>query len=378
MKAPALPSTVPRTGKVFDAIVVGGGLVGTAIALGLQSRGLDTVLLDEGDVAFRAARGNFGLVWVQSKGHTYRPYARLSRRAAGEWPAFARDLADRTGIDVGLESAGGFYLCLSEAEFAARARLMERQFEADLPVPDAYEMMDRRTLRDHLPDIGEAVVGACFCRLDGAANPLALFHALHAAYHRAGGTLRSGMPARRITPAAEGGSVDTDGGRYSAPRIVLAAGLANADLGADIGLQMPVRPVRGQILVTQKLPARLRYPTHTIRQMPEGGIILGDSREDVGLDDGTRPEVMSAIAGRAIASFPFLEHVHLLRAWGGLRTMTPDGVPLYRQSRAHSGLFGINVHSGVTLAPIHAGALAAAIVDGHVAEAFPEFAELRS
>ncbi len=159
---------------------------------------------------------------------------------------------------------------------------------------------------------------------------------------------------------------------------MLAAGLANVELGAGIDLSMPVRPVRGQILVTHKMPVRLRYPTHTIRQMPEGAIILGDSREDVGQDDGTRPEVMSAIARRAIASFPFLEHVHLLRAWGGLRTMTPDGVPLYRQSSTHPGLFGVNVHSGVTLAPIHVGPLAAAIAEGHVAEAFPDFAGLRT
>jgi len=52
----------------FDAIVIGGGLVGSAIAWGLQREGLKTVLLDEGDHAFRASRGNFGLVWVQSKG----------------------------------------------------------------------------------------------------------------------------------------------------------------------------------------------------------------------------------------------------------------------------------------------------------------------
>ncbi len=61
--------TAPRRRREFDAIVIGGGLVGAAIAHGLQcGAGLATALLDEGDVAYRASRGNFGLVWVQSKG----------------------------------------------------------------------------------------------------------------------------------------------------------------------------------------------------------------------------------------------------------------------------------------------------------------------
>ena len=81
-----------------EAIVVGGGLVGAAIALGLRDRGLDTVLLDEGDIAFRASRGNFGLVWVQSKGLGAPWYQRWTRNSAQEWPALAADLASRTGI----------------------------------------------------------------------------------------------------------------------------------------------------------------------------------------------------------------------------------------------------------------------------------------
>ena len=84
-----------------DAIVVGGGLVGSAIAYGLARAGLAAVLLDEGDVAFRASRGNFGLVWVQSKGDGAPHYQRWTRRSADEWPALAAELLAKTGIAVG-------------------------------------------------------------------------------------------------------------------------------------------------------------------------------------------------------------------------------------------------------------------------------------
>ena len=106
----------------FDAIVVGGGLVGAAIAWGLRRQGLTTVLLDEGDVAYRASRGNFGLVWVQSKGLGAPWYQRWTRASAGIWPELAAELGARTGTDVGLQQPGGVHLCLSDNEMARPRR----------------------------------------------------------------------------------------------------------------------------------------------------------------------------------------------------------------------------------------------------------------
>ena len=74
------------------AIVIGGGLVGSAIAYGLARPGLATALLDECDAAFRASRGNFGLVWVQSKDDGTPHYQHRTRRSADEWPALAAEL----------------------------------------------------------------------------------------------------------------------------------------------------------------------------------------------------------------------------------------------------------------------------------------------
>src|ERR1700737_2447721 len=110
----------------YDAIVIGGGLVGSAIAYGLARAGQKAALLDEGDVAFRASRGNFGLVWVQSKGDGAPHYQRWTRQSADEWPALAEELATKTGIAVGHHRPGGLHLCLDEAELEARRAMMER------------------------------------------------------------------------------------------------------------------------------------------------------------------------------------------------------------------------------------------------------------
>src|SRR5215216_7198460 len=107
----------------FDAIVIGGGLVGTAIGYGLARAGLSTALLDEGDIAYRASRGNFGLVWVQSKGLGAPHYQRWTRASAAEWPSLAAALQERAGIAMGLEQNGGLQLCLGEAEVAKRREM---------------------------------------------------------------------------------------------------------------------------------------------------------------------------------------------------------------------------------------------------------------
>ena len=75
----------------WDLLVIGGGVVGTSIAYGLAKTGDRVVLLDEGDDAFRAARGNFGLVWVQGKGLGNPDYARWTLRAAAAWKAFGQE-----------------------------------------------------------------------------------------------------------------------------------------------------------------------------------------------------------------------------------------------------------------------------------------------
>jgi octopine oxidase subunit B len=87
----------------YDAIVIGGGLVGSAIAYGVAREGLRAALIDEGDVAYRASRGNFGLVWIQSKGDGAPHYQRWTRRSADQWPALAAELFERTAIPVGHE-----------------------------------------------------------------------------------------------------------------------------------------------------------------------------------------------------------------------------------------------------------------------------------
>jgi glycine/D-amino acid oxidase-like deaminating enzyme len=343
--------------KSNDVIVIGGGLVGTAIAYGISLSGQRVVVLDEGDQAFRASRGNFGLIWVQGKGYGLLPYAPWTLSSATLWPKLAADLLAETGIDVQVRQPGGFHFCFSEAELEARDKRLGsiRDFMAgDYP----YVMLNHAELAARLPLIGPEVVGASYTAMDGHVNPLKLLRALHTACGLRGVSILPGHRTEQITPHAGGFTVRTGSGEFSAGRIVLAAGLGNRALAEQLGLHVPVAPNRGQVLVGERVGQFLSYPTTYIRQTDEGTIQIGDSHEDVGLDDSTTIDVLTSIARAAIKSFPKLGDLKLVRMWGALRVMSPDGFPIYQESPAYPGAFVATCHSGVTLAAAHALRLA--------------------
>ena len=214
-------------GGEFDVAVVGGGLVGSAIAWGLARVGQRVAVLDEGDVAYRASRGNFALVWVQGKGIGMPQYGAWTLASARAWPGFARLLLDETGLDVRYENPGGFHMALSEREIEHRAAQLKRlHAQPGMPHYD-YDILDHAQVRAMLPDIGPEVVGASFSRLDGHCNSLRLFRALNAGMQLLGVKYFSDRLVDRIHFAQGEFHVQTPRGELRARKVVLAAGIAN-------------------------------------------------------------------------------------------------------------------------------------------------------
>ena len=341
----------------YDTIVIGGGMVGMSIAYGLVRGGERVLVLDQGDDAFRAARGNFGLVWVQGKGIACPAYARWSMAGAKAWPSLAANLHQQTGIDVQLSQIGGLDIYLDADQLAARAEKL-RTLADGVGEPYPFKVLDPAGVRELCPEIGPDVVGAIFTPMDGHVSPLRLLRALVQAFSQFGGKLRSGADAGAIAFRDGVFAVTAGDGRYTSGKLVLAAGLGNRELAPLVGLSAPVVPNRGQILVTERLRPFLAYPTGHIRQTGDGGVQIGDSKEDVGFDDGTSHEQLARMARQAERMFPVLASANIIRTWGALRVMTPDGFPIYQASTDCPGAFVVTCHSGVTLAARHAGVIA--------------------
>src|SRR5262249_38286037 len=152
-----------------------------------------------------------------------------------------------------------------------------------------------------------------------------------------GADYRAGHTVHGVVPVKSGFRLITCQGEVGAARVVLAAGNANMRLAPLVGLKSPLRPNRGQILVTARTAPLLHYPLATIRQTDEGTIMIGDSREETTDEEALDLSIAAVEADRARRMFPALGRLAVIRTWSGIRVMTEDGFPIYDQSEACPG-----------------------------------------
>lgn len=339
-----------------DYAIIGGGVVGLSVAWGLLKRGKSVTVIDGDDGSFRASRGNFGLVWVQSKGMKQPRYAQWSQQSAAAWRAFADELSANTGHDLALQQDGGYDLHFSEETLQAMVANYERLKDA-LGGNYPYEVLGHNALRKEEPAIGPKVVGAILHHQDGHANPLKLLKALADDVRRMGGTVLNGRQVVEVSRNDTFRITCDDATVVEAGKTVLSAGLGAAKLGPSMGFKAPIRPQRGQVLITEKMPKIINRPSLIARQVDEGGIQIGATNEEVGYDDTVTTSGLAGLAAEAIAAYPALGKAQLLRSWGALRVLSPDGLPIYQESREMPGAYLVTCHSGITLSAGHASFL---------------------
>ena len=360
-----------------DFAVIGGGVVGLSVAHGLLNRGHSVICIDGTDSDFRASRGNFGLVWVQGKGIKAPHYAAWSQKAVREYPDFVAELTEETGIEVSLQQTGGYeYFTDTDAmdERVSQFKTLKGQLGGDYP----FDVLSEDDIRAAEPMVGGETVGATFYPHDGHINPLQLLQALADSCSRKGLAHYLGERLSSVTLNGEGFNLTTEKGLSArSAKVVLCAGLGAKVLGPKFGFKGLVRPQRGQVLVTEKMPPLLNRPSVTIRQVNEGAIQIGDSKEEVGFNDNETQAQMARIAGNAIKVMPRLAQLRLVRSWGALRVMSPDGLPIYQQSRTMPGAYLVTCHSGITLAATHSRNLSRWLTGARDAPDLGDFSEDR-
>lgn len=360
-----------------DVAVIGGGIVGSAVALGLARLGKQVTVLDGADREPRASRGNFALIWVQGKaGGSTATYTNWTRTSSNLWGALADTLREESRIDVAYSRPGGFKLFLSEHEQEAQVRRMEQiALLPDVEAPD-YDVLTHADTRRMLPHLGGDVVGSIFCPLDAHVNALRLLYAMHCALDRYQVNYSANTAVTSIRSGPEGFQIDWPQGTVRARTLVLAAGLGNATLGPMVGMHVPVRAVKGHIIVTERAGPFLHHPVNTIRQTDEGSVMIGDSRQEDAADnlDST---VLASMAARAVRMFPLVGMLNVVRTWAALRPMSADGLPIYQQSSTCPGAFVVTCHSGITLAAAHVFELAPMIAAGQLSASLTDFSAER-
>lgn len=351
-----------------DFVVIGAGVVGSAVAYGLLRRGHKVVVLDGAESDPRASATNFGLIWVQGKGPGVPAYQRLTRSASDLWPTFAKELAEESApydgnkvLPLAYERNGGLTFTFGAQEHEERARALRRLHNESGGLSLDHEMIDRKAVQALMPrfELGEDVTGASFCWRDGCVSPLALHMALWRAVTRMGGEFRLGWSVGEVRRVGRDWRLSTPCGDVTAGHVVLAAGLGSAVLAERFGLDAPVRPQRGQVLASQRMPRVMPLPASTLRQTADGTFMVGATKEEAGFDRSTTLEAASELARTAIRIAPALRHMNVVRQWAGLRVMTPDGAPIYDFGENATA---VSCHSGITLTPVHAELIVAELL----------------
>jgi glycine oxidase len=342
-----------------DAVVVGGGIVGCAIARALAMDGRRTVLVERGPVGREASWAGAGLLTPIHLAEYPTPLARLCEASAALWSSFAKAIRDEAGMDVEYRTNGLIMLARTREDATAIQALSawKREHGGPAEVVDAprdLEPILSPELRGGLllPDIAQV-------RNNRVAPALALAAAAAGADVRPDcavtGFLR--VPGR-VT------GVKTSRGDVLARDTIVAAGAWSAELLATVGVTIGVRPVRGQIVLLEASSEVLRrtvlWGDRYVVPRADGRLILGSTLEDVGFDARVTAAGVSDILGDALRVAPGLSALPVARTWAGLRPATPDRMPYIGRPEDVNGLILATGHyrNGIVLAPITAALIA--------------------
>jgi len=345
-----------------DVAIIGGGVIGCAIAWNLARRGVSTVIIEQREVAASASGASAGGVRQQGRDLRELPVA---LRAIPQWPG----LADALGADIEYRRGGHLTLIEDETLLPTLAAAVERQRAAGLHIA----LLEPNDLARVMPGVASHVVAGAYTPEDGHANPILTTKAFADAAVRAGAQLweRTIVTGFRRDATGRVIAVETSAGPLACRWAVNAAGAWASVVAAMAGTTIPLVPACYQMLVTAPA-APLLAPVVgcmgralSLKQVPSGGFVIGGGwAGTVHLDSGKPGTIAAHIAGSAAACvgvLPLLRHLPLVRAWSGMEGESADGIPLIGPDATVPGLFhscGFSGH-GFALSP-EIGALVAA------------------
>ncbi|SCL44351.1 Glycine/D-amino acid oxidase [Micromonospora citrea] len=353
-----------------DVVVVGAGMTGVACAYYAARAGLVVTVVDRGGVAAGTTGAGEGNILVSDKPPG--PELALARRSAALW----RELGDAVGgARIELEHKGGLVVAASPAEDAALRSFAAGQRAAGV---EAHEVAADE-LCDHEPHLATDLAGGVRYPQDMQVQPmLAAAHLLRAARVRVlTGTRVVGLD--RDTAGAIR-AVRTDRGLLPTRAVVNAAGVWAGEVAALAGVDLPILPRRGFVLVTEPLPALVRHKVYAadyvanvgrsstdlqvspvVEGTRAGTVLIGSTRERVGFDPAFSLRALRGLAAGAVRLFPFLKSVSAIRAYRGFRPYSPDHLPTIGADSRVPGLHHAAGHegAGIGLAPATGEAVAA-------------------
>jgi hydrogen cyanide synthase HcnC len=367
--------------KRADLVVIGGGVIGCAIAYYAARRGLSVTLVDQPKPG-RATSASAGGLWPlgeslglgcgvifyktlacagSSASQAHAPlqlpecFLEFSLRSNSMFEQLTAELRAISGMDIEYERTSLSFLMYDELDVAFAESLIKRHPQ----VGRLIEWLEPGQLAAAEPAVTRDILGALRFHGDDQVNPYRLADALRAAARKLGATFVTHTEVVGLRMSGDRViAVETAAGPIACHVAVNAAGAWAAQVGKMAGLTIPVRPIRGQIIGTESLPKILSSCLSTtdcyLAQKAHGEVIIGSTTEDVGFEVGVKAADIQTLAAGAVRAVPRLKDVAVKRAWSGLRPGTPDELPILGPAAGLEGYLNACGHfrTGILNSPL--------------------------
>lgn len=352
--------------QTYDAAIIGGGIIGAAVAWELGCARRRVIVLDRQQPGMEASWAAAGMLAPGAETPDSVPVAPLGRASLALYPEFVAAVEADSGMRVGYEAGDALQIFFGEGA--------QREAEAFLTLHRELGMRGEAMAADRArqiePELNPQAQTVTLCRNEARVEPRTLMAAVLAAAQKRGAEVRAGCAVQRVL--VEGGrvrGVKTSAGEMAAGCVVLAAGSWSGEL-AEMGRYAPTRPVRGQIVVLRSARVRVRHVLRShngyIVPRADGRLVCGSTAEpEAGFEKRVTPEGQQKILTAAMELVPALADAEVAETWCGLRPDTPDHLPALGPTDVQ-GLYMATGHyrNGLLLAPITARLLREWVVEG--------------
>ena len=356
--------------KSSDAIVVGAGIIGCTLAYALQKRGVQTLLLEQGQVGREASWASAGIIGAPTAAGLPPHRAELADRSQKRYAALLQAVREDSGMETSYLHIGKLLVAYTEDQ-------VERaQAEVNWQTNHGFEAtwLDPHEVHEIEPVIPEGILGAYYTGDGGAVTLYRFTDAVAAAFRSRGGEIREYTPAVNVlTDGDRVSGVETPDGPCHAGVVILSAGAWTRFLGPSLGRDFPLGAVKGQMISVSPPPGS-PGPRHVVGSIDggylvpriDGTVAIGATREDAGFDKRVTAQAFDHALNLMRTLGPTLLNASFVTAWAGLRPGTSDEAPIMGEVPGVRGLWLSTGHyrTGAQLAPGSAELVADAICTG--------------
>jgi glycine oxidase len=348
-------------------LIIGGGVIGCSIAYHLAKKGIKSVIVERNQLGAHASSAAAGMLAAQAEMDALGPFTDLCLTSRAMFPSLQQELLELTGIDIELNCSGLLQIALDEEE--ARHLQCRQAWQVRLGQP--AEWLCAHEVYRCEPYLSADVVGALYLPADMQISAWQLTHAFACAVRRLGVEIYEECEVVQLRREGERiTQVVTQQGVWFVDWVILATGAWSRELAEQVGIQLPVYPLKGESLAVRPPYSLMQKTIFTAKgylvPKANGEVIIGATEKPHEVGTDVSVEALQYLLSHAIQLVPDLASAKMSRFWAGVRPASVDGKPLIGRSKDCANLFIASGHgrNGILLSPITGEQIAQAIIEG--------------